>query len=180
MMNIAIVLSSLSLLISGAALGWNVYKELGLRARVRVALQNSQIALHKSRPLVKRVTLSITNLGPGKCRANGLHLRKTAPWWRFWARSENQYAFLLHDYEDPLCPKFPCELEAGENVILTFRPELDIFFYKPWQQIGVADSFGVIHWCSKKHFAQIKTEFHENQRRNSVGTSESLSQADSR
>lgn len=80
----------------------------------------------------KRVTLTITNHGPGKARPNGLHL-SGASWWRRLLRME-KFAFLMRDYEDPLSDKFPCELEVGASVTLTFRHLPNLFLKDDYNQ----------------------------------------------
>ena len=111
-----------------------------------------------------RVTLSVTNYGPGNSTAGALRLRKKSLWKSIIRRE--QQAFLIHDYEDPLSGKLPSKLCPGDDVVLTFRCHFDdMFFYEDFNQIGVSDPFGRVHWCSKRQYAQAKKSFLESRDR---------------
>ena len=155
----AIGISLFSLFIATIALGWNIYRDVILKPRLRLSLMNGVIASPGEKDPPRRVTLTITNFGPGKSRPKGLHLRKTS-WWRRILRRQ-EFAFLMQDYEDPLSGKIPCELEVGAGVTLTFRHLPNIFLEGDFNQIGVVDSFGKTHWCSRQNYREVKKSYFE-------------------
>jgi len=90
----------------------------------------------------------------------GLHLRKTSFFRKIFRKEK--YAFLQHDYEDPLSGKIPCELEVGQQVNLTFRHLPYIFLEKDWNQIGATDPFGKTYWCGSKNYREVKKSYLKN------------------
>jgi hypothetical protein len=95
---LALILSSSSLGVSVFVLGWNVYRDVVLKARVRVRLQLSFIA-HGSYESPTKISIVATNLGPGKIICSGIHAQ-VAPVWRRLLR-KIKYAYIMWDYTDP-------------------------------------------------------------------------------
>ncbi len=148
---IALCISLLSLFVSGANLGWNIYRELSLRARLRIKFQLSSIH-HPTFPEPHgRFTFSVTNFGPGKIKITMLHLRDVRLWRRLLRRC--RYAALMHDYEHPLGGKLPQDLEVGQGADITFPRDVE-FMRNGFTHIGIADSFGRLHWCKLSDMKQ--------------------------
>jgi len=153
---LAILLSSGSLCISIFVLGWNVYRDVVLKARVSVRLQLSFIA-HGEYKSPTKTSLAATNLGPGKIICSGIHA-KVAPLWRRLLR-RTEFAFIMPDYTDPYSSKLPRELNVGEvcNLFLPF--DKDCFLAKPYTHIGIADTFGRYHWAPRRDVARVREEY---------------------
>jgi hypothetical protein len=153
---VALVVSVGSLLVSIFTLGWNVYRDVILKPRLRVSLMNGVITAGEANP-PRRVVVTIVNLGPAKIEICGLYLRQTG-WWRGVLR-RRQYAFLRYDFEDALSGKIPCRLDVGEQVHLTFRytPQLSqLFLTSKFGQLGAGDTFGRYHWSTRKNYREVK------------------------
>jgi hypothetical protein len=71
------------------------------------------------------------------------------------------YALLIHDYEDPLSGHIPVDLEEGANANLSFRFSNGTFLEENFNQVGVSDPFGKVHWCSKKNFQYAQKTYKE-------------------
>lgn len=155
--SIALLISVASLAVSALNLGWNIYKEFMQGGRMRVTLMNAAMILRPDAPHPKRLNISITNFGPKKTRASMLHLRKTS-WWRKILRCE-KYAALIHDYEDILSAKLPAELEVGQKLDLTFRYGPNLFLNEDFNQIGIIDPFGRIHWCIRSNYRKVREQY---------------------
>src|ERR1700730_2664203 len=115
---IALFISLGSMLVAATSLGWNIYRDVIRKPKLRITLMVGAVVF-SSEKHVGRVVVTITNFGPGKTRASMLQVRKSS-WWRRLFRQQ-KYAALLHDYEDSLSGRLPAPLDVGEKVDLTFR-----------------------------------------------------------
>jgi hypothetical protein len=152
----AVLISFGSLFVAAISLGWNIYRDVIRKPRLRVVLMNAVITAGEQDP-PRRITVSITNFGPTNTRACSLDLRKTSFWRRLFRRQK--FAFLLQDYLDPLSGKIPCELGVGEKVIMTFRHLPDMFLESDYNQLGVIDPFGRMHWCSMRNYREVRESY---------------------
>lgn len=153
---IALIISFGSLAIAAISLGWNIYRDVIRKPKLRISMMNGVIA--SSVVQYPRLIVSVTNFGPGKTRTGTLQLRKTSLLRRLLRRQ--MYAVLTTDYEDPLSGKLPVELDVGEKVALTFRPGKDLFILSDdFTQIGISDPFGGVHWCSCRHYRDVKRSY---------------------
>src|SRR5688500_4104406 len=95
-------ISLLSFCLASFALGWNIYRDVVLKARVRVQLAVVSLV----EPGVPRkehdqyVKLGITNHGPGKVRITGI-VGKVAPLWRRLTRRVGHFV-VMPPYDNPL------------------------------------------------------------------------------
>ena len=151
---VAIILSIFSLLIAALSIGWNIYRDVILKARLKVHFMVGMIQHATFPEPLERLIVSATNFGPGKVKCSMLHLQNSSIWKRI--TKKNKHAILIHDYTDPLSSKLPCDLEIGEKADFLFKFEKDSFLLEDWTRIGVSDSFGRIHWAPKKDFIEAK------------------------
>lgn len=155
----ALCISVLALFVSGANLGWNIYREVALRARVKLNFGVRAI-VGTAKPDLTKIVLSITNIGPGVIHPQMILYRKASLWRRITRRSEQ--GVIMHDWTDKLSAKLPAKLEVGErmDVLLPYRADaLD----DDTTHIGVSDSFGRSHWVSprdlKETLAHLRKDF---------------------
>jgi hypothetical protein len=78
---VALTISLASLLIAATSLGWNIYRDIILKPKLRVAVRVAKIIQRTQDGNLDRVIVTVTNFGPGKTRAEMLILRPT-----FWKR----------------------------------------------------------------------------------------------
>jgi hypothetical protein len=153
----AVIVSVISLLVSLIALGWNIYRDVMLKPRLKVRFSLS--AIHHStfpKPIIT-LLLKATNFGPGNIKCSMIQL-KNAPLWRRLLR-KTEHAFLMHDYENPLSGKLPTDLNVGGGLDLLIRYEKDCFLKNDFTHIGLSDSFDRIHWAPHKDIRKAKGKF---------------------
>src|SRR5438105_15817189 len=97
---IALAISFLSLVIAAVSLGWNIYRDVVLKPKLRVAISVAKVIREPHGTNLDRVLVTVTNFGPGKTRAEMLTLRPQ--YWRWLLRKPPRYAVVLYDYQDPL------------------------------------------------------------------------------
>jgi hypothetical protein len=151
----SLLVSSFALLVSGGSLAWNIYRELGLRARLKVRFRLMGVVRATDATSPHVLCLSIVNRGPGRAALHMLHLKNAPIWRRIFRRIE--YAALVHDPRQPLSGSLPCNLECSDSVIFTFSPS-SAFMSQPFTHIGVSDKFDRLHWCSPKDFEAAKAD----------------------
>ena len=149
----AIVISVIALVVSGANLGWSIYKEIGLHGRLRIHFGLKGIHHESFREPLTRFVFSVTNLGPGKVKLKMLYLREAPLWRRVLRRC--RYAALMHDYRHPLGGRLPYVLDVGEGIDFT-SPIEDSFVEKGYTHIGIIDSFGRMHWCASRDMKEAR------------------------
>ena len=155
---IAILVSFVSLGLAATALGWNVYRDVLLKPRVKIALSVSTIH-GETGALGKYVTLTATNHGPGPVQFSMIHGRN-APLWRRLRRRADNYV-IIHDYKNPLSGQLPSRIEVGQPLTLLLPFDANSFLKDPMTHIGLKDSFGRIHWASGSSVRNARSRFRE-------------------
>ena len=153
---LAILISIFAIATSFLALGWNIYRDVILKARLKVRLGISFI-MHGEYQSPSKLSIDATNFGPNKIICSGIHA-ENAPLWRRVSRKV-EYAVIIHDYNDPYSSKLPCELDVGEKCNLFLSFDKDCFLSKPFTHVGIYDTFGRTHWAPKKDFNKLRKEY---------------------
>lgn len=155
----AIWISSASLLLSGIALGWNIYKDVILKARLKVTFNISIIVTPGMDERPEYLAINVTNFGPGPVTVEMI-VAKNAPFWRRILRRP-QYAMIAWDYTNPLSARLPKTLQLGERMVLLLDYDENAFLRGKFTHVGVADSFNRNHWASSKSLLKAKREWQE-------------------
>ncbi len=159
----AILISILSIAIATLALGWNIYRDVILKPKLKVRFRISRI-IHGEYKSPSKLSISATNFGPGKIKCNGIDMKYTPIWMKILRKGK--YATIIHDYNDPYSTKLPCELDVGDTCRLFLPFDKDCFLAEPCTHIGVCDTFDRIHWAPKKDLKKAKKEYYEKFRKN--------------
>ena len=139
-------ISVLALIISGTSILWNIYRDLLLKASMKVNVQISKI-VQPGKDLGTFIVITATNHGPGSIICESIWIRKKSLW--LWVKRISKYAFVIHDYTNPLSSKLPKKLEVGEKLQLLFPYKEKMFLANKPSDVGIMDSFGRIHWAEK-------------------------------
>lgn len=153
----AVLIAAFSLVISAVSLGWNIYRDIILKPRLKMGFVLCELLHPTFKKQMITLSLSATNIGPGEIKCNMIMLRESN-WWRRILR-KTKYAMLLHDYENPLSGQLPAKLGVGEAVDLLIRYQPDCFLGERWTHIGLKDSFGRLHWASSREVAIARKSF---------------------
>lgn len=153
----AFLISGMSGGIALFGLGWNIYRDIVLKPKVRVRLQVSEIitpGVPKEKPPTKVVFIA-TNFGPGKVTLQGIKA-KTKKFLK-----KTKWGFLMHDYTDSLSKSFPHKLDVGEEAMFCFPFRKQLFLKSNFTKIGIWDSFGHTHWVPKEEIKRAKKTYHD-------------------
>ena len=161
--NATIYISLLAVIISTFSLGWNFYRDVVLKPRLKVSVRISYIVQGNNQK-GPYIDLSAINLGPGVITCDSVHIAKKSKL-RFIGSTilrildkENKYAFVVHDYSNPLSAQLPKKLEVGERMNLLFPEEEDSLLSVDPTHVGICDSFGREHWADSNSLKKAKEE----------------------
>lgn len=151
-----IVISCFSLTVSAIALGWNIYRDLILRARLKVSFNISKLVTRGQKEQPTYALLAATNWGPGEIICNMISF-KYRPLFVL-SKVDYEQGIIIHDYENPLNEKLPKKLQVGETIQHLFPYKKDIFLNGKITHIGFIDSFGRQHFAPAKYIKKaVKT-----------------------
>jgi len=156
---IAIIISVFSLLVAAFSLGWNVYRDVLLKARIKVSIGIKNIYFDGAPPSPEYIGISATNHGPGKVILNTIELRDTSILKKL--LKTEKFAMVMHDYKNPYSGKLPCTLDVGESLSLLLDHEKESFLKEQVSHVGLVDSFGRSHWASKKTVKRLNSKWRE-------------------
>jgi len=159
-MEIAIYISFTALLVSAFALGWNIYRDVILKPRLKVHIQISNIH-HGGKMHGPYIAISATNFGPGSIVCNSINIAKKSIVRFLRIRRKNKYAFVVSPYDNPYSTKIPQKIEVGEVIQLFLPMEEGALLSVNPTHVGVVDSFGRAHWASRKSLKKAKKEYYE-------------------
>lgn len=135
---VALVISMVSLAVSFAALGWNIYREIALKARVKTSLVVGE--WNTPQGTVSKIFISASNIGPGPVQIQGFTVREPRR-----HKLDVKYHLLPVEWEHPINTRLPAMLTVGQtmNLVISYGPEC--FFAGGASQVGLTDSFGRTH-----------------------------------
>jgi len=159
-MNIAIYISFAALLLSALALGWNIYRDVILKPRLKVHIQISDI-YHGGKQHGPYINISATNFGPGPIVCSSINVARKSILRFLGIRRRNKYAFVVSPYDNPYSTPIPQKLEVGENITLFLLMVEDALLSVDPTHVGIFDSFGREHWASRKSLKRAKKAYFE-------------------
>ena len=148
------VIAVIALVVSSFSIFWNIYRDILLKARLKVKVQVSEMIQPRSTQRNSFIDITATNHGPGAITCESIYARRRALF--RWLRP--RYLFIIPDYTNPLSTQLPKKLEVGEKITL-FLPykEKAVLARKP-THLGIRDSFGRVHWADSNSLEEaVKT-----------------------
>lgn len=151
---IALIISIFSVLVASLSLGWNIFRDVILKAKVDVTFAVVFI-IHQSLPgRPQYLNIKATNFGPGPITISTICVRE-APLWRRILRKV-RFAIVTADYANSMSAKLPAKIDVGDKIELLLPYDNDCFLKSPFTDVGVSDYYGRIHWVSRKEFKRAR------------------------
>jgi len=154
----ALFVSFVSLLVAALALGWNIYRDVILKARVVVRV--AVVHMHGERGREGTyINISATNHGPGRVILSGIIGRQGSLVDRWLRRVK--HIFVTPDFRNPYSAELPCTLDVGEKAdfLLPWREgavlSLDL------RKLGISDTFGRKLWAPAADVERAKADYRE-------------------
>jgi hypothetical protein len=170
-----ILISVGALVVSVFALGWNFYRDVILKARLKVTISIGNIH-HVNKIHGPYITIHVTNLGPGPIICESVHMAKKSCLGFLCSCIskvtciQNRYAHVMHDYMNPYSANLPKTLQVGEKITLLFPMDEDAFLAFNPTHVGVVDSFGRFHWATRSFLKRTKQEYFEKFKKKTWGS----------
>lgn len=151
-----ILISFGALVISAFSLGWNVYRDVIRKPKLRVSFGIKRIASNGQLG-DELISLSGTNCGPGEICCTGVVITKDSIARRL--KRQWRLGFGVPDFSHPMCHKLPRRIDMAEEVNLVFPLSAEcVLAYRP-SRIGISDSFGRVHWASERETREAVATF---------------------
>lgn len=145
---IAISISICSVFLSAISLGWNIYRDVILKAKVKATIGICQIVQQGLSPSPTVISTRATNHGPGPVQLEIVNIKDTSLLKKIFKKEK--FGVVLHDWQNPLSGRLPHKLEVGESISMHFPYDEDCMLKKGWSHIGISDSFDRVHWANSK------------------------------
>ena len=155
--NLAVTISVLAFLVSGFSLGWNIFRDVILKARVRVSFDLGQFR-YTSGHDKRRLWLSAVNLGPGEVTLE-MPIVRTQPALLAWLKKEESLALVIHEYAVTSNSPLPAKLAVTEKMRISFPIEENCILDRNPLRIGIRDTFGRNHWASVKNLKKALRDY---------------------
>jgi hypothetical protein len=148
---IPIVISVLSLSVAVFSLGWNVYRDVILKPKLKVTFMLASIVT-VGIGSEDRILLSAVNMGPGALNLQMIHTR-TSSWWRILLRVVQHGVITYNNPADGSA--LPMKLNVGDTADFPFEYGAP-FIAEKFTHIGIRDSFGKVHWARRRDVRRAK------------------------
>jgi hypothetical protein len=159
---LALLFSGLSVAIASFALGWNIYRDILAKPRVRVRMGLRQLVMSGEAEFPLSVWIRALNLGPGKTTLE-LIIVKRSSLRRLLTRS-GEFGFVKFEGAMTQGSSLPIMLEVGEHADFILPCNRDSFLGKSFIELGIRDVHGRIHWAPRKDMREARknwlTELH--------------------
>jgi hypothetical protein len=158
---LALIVSVCSAILASLALGWNIYRDVVLKAKVVVSFSVVTILSEALPHKPQYLDITATNFGPGAVSL-GTIIAADRPLWRRLLRKV-RYAFIYPDYTNPLSARLPAKLETGDKLNLLLPFDEKCFLAHNYTSIGLSDFYDRTHWAPtsdlKKAYAKWLEKF---------------------
>lgn len=163
---VALGVSLLALATSSLSLGWNIYRDVVLKPRLKVRFGIKSIVrpgdehmpTQTSPPLL---VVDATNHGPGDVVCREAIVRKHSGILTIFLAIFRRfpYNFIMPDWENPYCTRLPSRVAIGDSVSVIFPHDRECFLSEKANRIGIADSFGRVHWAQRKDLKRARRQY---------------------
>jgi len=145
---IAIIISIFSAIIAAFSLGWNIYRDVVLKARINIGFGVRTLVQQGNPDNPQYVNITATNHGPGVVNLSMIQMKNASIW--KWLVRKKEFAVVIHDYTNPLSGQLPHKLEVGEKIDVLLPYDAECLLKNGWSHVGLSDYFGRTHWAKKK------------------------------
>ena len=151
----ALYISLAALIVSVFSLGWNFYRDVILKPMLKVTVSITSI-ISGAETEGPFINVCGVNHGPGSIICNGV-LGKKVSRWPF--HRKEPYFYVTEAYDNSHSDRFPKKLEVGDSVNQFFAFNQESFLSIDPTHVGLRDTFGRMHWASRKSLKEAKKRF---------------------
>jgi hypothetical protein len=149
--------SAVALIVSLVTFFWNVFKELGLRPRVRVTMK-VMVFKYDGGETATKILIYAVNFGPGTVYLNSVTLK--ARWRDRWRGTPKYAGVIVEDRTVYGNSDLPARLDVGQQAQFRLPYYEDSSVLKtPWRRVGITDSFDRTHWVPRKRLRRARKTY---------------------
>ena len=145
---IALLIGSVSAVIASITLGWNIYRDIILKAKVK-AMFTVVDSYGPSGKEGSYIRFTFVNCGPGPVQLKGLHVKDSSL--KKQLNRKVKWALVTQDDNNPYSISLPCWLTVGQDFDCLLPYDKDCLLVHKWSHAGAVDSFGRMHWAPSSH-----------------------------
>ncbi len=157
--DISLLISIVAVCVAGLALGWNIYRDIILKAKIKVSLHIVTLIQSNIPEGPQYIRISATNFGPGRVKIMNIHAMN-APWKKRLLQTK-QYGVITPDNENLLSGKIPSWIEEGDKLDLLLPYTKICFLDQNFSHVGVSDFYGRSHWAPKQDVLEARRQWEE-------------------
>lgn len=154
---IAVAISIFSLCVAALALGWNIYRDVVLKARLKVHLAVADLVIPGEGRQGTFLNISGTNFGPGDVNVGMICGHQASFLRRLFGKKG--YFVVFTDGSNPLSTPLPRRIGVGEKVEFFLPYDRECFLKEPVTRIGLTDSFGRCHWVPRGDLKSARKQY---------------------
>jgi hypothetical protein len=158
--NLALAISALAFLVSGLALGWNIFRDVILKPRFRVRFEVGQYFIASAPRDKHRLWLDAVNLGPGEVTIE-MAVVRTKPALLAWFKKEESVSLLVNESRYELNSRLPTKLMVAKKMSVSFPLEKNCILDQNPLRIGVRDAYRRNHWAPAKDLEEAHRKYSE-------------------
>jgi hypothetical protein len=151
----AVVVSVISVGIAAAALGWNIYRDVLHKPRVRLSI-GKRLLVGNGEPL-SVIGLSAVNHGPGPIQLRSAIIRRR--YFLPWKRKHNMDGVVMHQPVVLGSEELPKILDVGDTLTLLWPWTSEGFIQAQPTGFALVDTFGRCHWVSGKNVQHMNANW---------------------
>jgi hypothetical protein len=144
-------ISIAALLVGMISLGWQIYKELGLRARLVVSVSVEICANSNTSVATERVVARVANHGPGEVTITKLVISDRR-------RGAKDLHYICVHPKSAHSGPLPCHLKTGEQYATSFPINREGWLSAKPKRFGALDAFDRVHWASSNDIVALFAE----------------------
>lgn len=158
---LAIIVSAVSACVAFLSLGWNIYRDVILKPRLKVTFEVRQLFIPEVNTLSKFISISAANFGTRSTTIQKIRAKRAA-----------EVIVVTR-----LSLEIPKRLEAGEKAEfqLPYNTGYCEFLLGSCGDIGLEDAFDKIHWVKRKDFEKVRKKWLEDLRHGEIELGEAPS-----
>lgn len=152
------ITSTVAIVLSAIAIGWNIYRDAIQKPKFRVSVSLKSIHQLGKESDGPHIYVEAINLGPLPNRANSVF---ACPSWFGRKFRRRLSAYISPDWNHIAATKPAQRIEVGDTATFVFPFAKECFLGEPFAFIGVSDGYGRMHWAPKKQYHDVHSKYVE-------------------
>jgi hypothetical protein len=155
---IALLISGLSVAVASLSLGWNIYRDVLAKPRVKVRMGIRQVVEDGESVNGYVAWVRGLNLGPGKVTLEIIVVRKRFQ--KGWGNGYDRFGIVKFVASAITGGStLPLTLDAGEYADLLLPIDRDTFLGSIYTMLGIRDFYGRVHWAPNKDMRDARKQW---------------------